>query len=183
MKKIRFSASTLTLSFYILVSAAFARQLYEAAIRSMGLAVLAAEFMILCFLLLFGLLFYCSQKHLSLKRLLSAMFIFFLAALIMGTQERMAERIHVVYYGLLGFLSYRDLAARKVGRSRRVAVSFGFVMAISFADELFQGLLPYREADTKDLVINATAGYLGIALSNILFPHWLFSQKRIKIRK
>jgi hypothetical protein len=75
------------------------------------------------------------------------------------------EQVHLLEYGLLGFLGLR--AARDGGFPARWRLSFwgAAVPLAGLADELIQGLLPNRVFDWRDVAVNAVSGLLGMAVA------------------
>ncbi len=73
------------------------------------------------------------------------------------------ERIHLLEYGILGWFTGRDL----IGKEKKIK---GIVLACVFCacagviDELFQGILPYRYFDWRDIGLNSLGGIWGIIL-------------------
>ena len=67
------------------------------------------------------------------------------------------ERIHLIKYGLIGALVYRDL------NSRIVTILFG--IGIACLDEFFQYLLPYRVGDLRDVLIDTLGIIWGMLLA------------------
>jgi len=74
------------------------------------------------------------------------------------------ERIHLLQYGLLGFLVFRSFGPGTEGL-RRYAYSAVVVFVIGFADEIIQGFVPTRYFDMKDVFVNLASGALGLALT------------------
>lgn len=74
------------------------------------------------------------------------------------------ERIHLLQYGLLGFLVFRSFGPGIEGL-RRYAYSAVVVFVIGFADEIIQGFVPTRYFDMKDVFVNLASGALGLALT------------------
>ncbi len=78
-----------------------------------------------------------------------------------------AERLHFLYYGLLGYLALRALA---IDLPRRQAwyASVALAAAVGLGDELIQGVLSNRFFEWKDVLINALAGVLAVAACALL---------------
>ena len=74
------------------------------------------------------------------------------------------ERIHFIEYGILGCLVWWALGKRKL----RWAIALGYILIISVLDEVIQGILPNRYYDTRDLVMNAVGGCIGLVIAG--FP-------------
>ena len=74
-----------------------------------------------------------------------------------------AERIHILEYGLLGWLAGRDLIKtnKKTKGSILACLMIGMV---GILDEVFQAVLPYRYFDMRDIMFNSLGGSWGIVL-------------------
>ncbi len=81
-----------------------------------------------------------------------------------------AERIHILEYGLLGYWIARDLLK---GRINIVAGTLTILVlcAFAFLDEGFQYFLPYRVFDLRDIVFNLAGGAWGACLFLIKKQH------------
>ena len=66
------------------------------------------------------------------------------------------ERVHVLLFGLFGFLSQRLFGTR---------VALIICLTVSGLDELLQYFLPDRVGDLRDVLTNAVSSTLGIRLS------------------
>ncbi|MCM8756452.1 MAG: VanZ family protein [Candidatus Omnitrophica bacterium] len=73
------------------------------------------------------------------------------------------ERIHILEYGVLGYLAGRDLLGKE---KRRVGLilTIIFIGLVSTLDEVFQAVLPYRYFDLRDIWFNGLGGIGGIVL-------------------
>ena len=87
---------------------------------------------------------------------------------VMGRLRLPVEKIHFSEYGLLSLLLFRLL--RHWDSSRRVYLwTLTGACLIGVIDELFQGLLPTRVYDPRDLWLNGVGGLLGLSAVIILF--------------
>lgn len=73
------------------------------------------------------------------------------------------ERIHLLEYGFLSFLSYRMYRVR-AARSRAALYTFFTVSFFGALDEVIQHFLPNRVGDMRDVIINVWSGLLGLVL-------------------
>ena len=80
-----------------------------------------------------------------------------------------AERLHLIEYGLLSFLSFRAL---RLDFSELKAYAFGFLIAAAFGvvDELIQGVLDNRVYETRDVLINVISAGLSLLVMRMLAP-------------
>ena len=74
------------------------------------------------------------------------------------------ERIHLVQFGLLGLLACPSWRGRAPGRWRWIWKPLLFVFLIGVADEVWQGILPDRVFDLRDILFNSLGGVWGILL-------------------
>ncbi|MDA8019413.1 MAG: VanZ family protein [Thermoanaerobaculia bacterium] len=90
-----------------------------------------------------------------------------------------AEKVHIVEYGLLAFLLYRGArrAPRFLGISRGSPGDAGIVLVPLFGaalagivDESVQGFFQLRTGDIRDVALNALAGLTGLVLTLTVSP-------------
>jgi VanZ family protein len=73
------------------------------------------------------------------------------------------EKIHFIEYGVVAMLA-RLSTPERWSEGRRFAVSFLFVVAAGWMDEIIQGILPNRVYDLRDVGFNAAAGLIALIL-------------------
>lgn len=158
----RLTPATRGLAGYIVLSSAYNRQLMgflEEFIGGRGFNALV-----------FGVLIAAGTAVLiySLKKIARAKFwvlvillvLAFVAAVFMKIT---AERVHILEYGLLGWLCCRD--SGRSGPPLRAAVWAALAATlVGVADELFQKALPYRVCDVRDMITNALSAFWGTAV-------------------
>jgi VanZ family protein len=97
---------------------------------------------------------------------LLAVIVILITSFLFGWQQPyFVEKMHVLEYGLLGWLAARDL--RRNPRSNIVLTilfSILFVLLIGSLDEGFQRLLPYRVGEIRDVITNVVSGSFGVIL-------------------
>jgi len=71
------------------------------------------------------------------------------------------ERFHLLEYGILAFLWMRALDARS-GWVRRAFYAVTGVLFVGFLDEVFQGVLPRRYYENRDILVNVSSGLFGL---------------------
>ena len=168
--KMDVSKPTIGLSVFIIVSSLFMNQVAK---FIEDIAGKRGEEVIMGALLLIGLAFFVGAM---LKKgpftVYSALCILILmSGLILAWQiKNPAERIHVIEYGILGWLASRDFINRKDGiRGFLKACLFG--LAIGVLDEMAQWILPYRVFDMRDIAFNGS----GVLWGAIIFGIDVFS--------
>lgn len=73
------------------------------------------------------------------------------------------ERMHILEYGLLGWLAGRDII-KKDKKIKGIILACLFSISIGILDEGFQKLLPYRVFEIRDIRINFLGGIWGVVL-------------------
>lgn len=108
----------------------------------------------------FVLLFYLVRLKIKISRIFFACFIFGLGLLYTFTMnEHISERIHIIYFGTIGFLFTKDNFDELKLRTLLYTVLWALIIAT--LDEIFQMYLPYRVGDVRDLILGATGGLWG----------------------
>jgi len=72
-----------------------------------------------------------------------------------------AERLHLIEYGLLGWMLFRALRLDLSG-GRAYVVALVLTVLVGVGDESIQWILPQRFFEVKDVVLNAVSGVLGL---------------------
>lgn len=160
---IRFSKFTVALGLWIIISASFMRQVWEFMQKILGKGN-ANTFVIFLFLILTTIaLIHIIKINLGIFRIAASLAVISLAFIFAWQQPYPSEKIHVLEYGLLGWLATRDLDKSK----KAVATIFWAVLFVSIAgalDEAFQWILPYRTGEFRDVMTNIISGAFGILL-------------------
>jgi VanZ family protein len=76
----------------------------------------------------------------------------------------MAEKTHILEYGILAWMALRDLDKNKKGVLKSAILAFIFAALVGVVDEAFQKLLPWRVFEVRDMLTNALSAALGIAV-------------------
>lgn len=152
------SRTTILIAAGIIISAAFARQLMELLKPFIG----REGFIFLVWFSFAFCMFFLLRRatKVSLPALAALSFILFAGISVLQRINIIEERIHVVEYELLGYFAYRDLRQGIKGICYAALVVF----LVGIADELFQGLLPYRYFDARDIFFNGLGGILGVSM-------------------
>jgi hypothetical protein len=159
------SKFTVSLGAYIIVSASFMRQVWEFLDKMIGAQSLRTICIFINLLLGIALLLYINKSHLSALRFRVAIIIVGFAFYFAWRQPYFVEKLHVLEYGLLGWLAVRDLRRHSgINIVKPILFSLLFVLVIGGLDEGFQKLLPYRVGEIRDVITNLISGLCGIAL-------------------
>ncbi len=124
------------------------------------------------------IIFYKNIECKGIMGFLGVIVIFLIyAALIVYLTPTIAEKVHLLEYGLLSYLALRVFSANggsasggKDMRSCDVAYLYtiGTVAVIGYIDEFIQKFLPNRFYDINDVILNILSGLLGLILINLL---------------
>ena len=157
----RLTPATRGLAGYIVLSSAYNRQLMEFLEKFIGgrgfnalvygvlIAAVAAVFV------------YSRKERAHAFWALAAVLV---TALVAAFSMRIpAERVHILEYGLLGWLCARDAGRSGLGLTAAVWAALAAAL-VGVADELFQKALPYRVCDIRDMIINALSVSWGTAV-------------------
>ncbi len=74
------------------------------------------------------------------------------------------EGIHIVQYGVLSLLAVRPLRGILAGPPA-YAVSLSLTMAVSWASETLQSVVPERVYDLRDVMLDGVSGTLGLVVA------------------
>lgn len=79
--------------------------------------------------------------------------------------------VHLLVYGVAGFLVLRGARSLPLGQNRLIAVIFAFLVAatIGVADEVFQLFVPSRQMDRVDYLFDLAGIVAGICLYLVLW--------------
>ncbi|MEA3369341.1 MAG: VanZ family protein [Candidatus Ratteibacteria bacterium] len=159
----RISKATVIIGIFIIVSAAFMRQLMEFFKAYFGERAFVA--LIGLILIMAGLAFViCIFKRNPGPFKISAMVMLLIAGMALAWQiELPVERIHILEYGLLGWFTGRDLMG-KTKKKRGFIFAWVLTVMVGILDEGFQRILPYRVWDVRDILFNSLGGLWGISL-------------------
>ena len=152
---------------YIILSAAFMSQVFDFLEKNLGRQFIIGVF----FVLFIGLFFIFFKEFKKYKYFPISKFMFFLVVFAIGIiyairLEYMSEKLHLFYYGVLGWMSAGDgiefFYKRKKLKTWILALLW--VGLIGYLDELFQMVLPYRVYDIRDIYTNIFSGLWGISI-------------------
>jgi len=157
------SKVTILLGVYIIASASFAQQLWKFGQHFFGKPALLALFVLLCAVLMAIILYASLKRKLGALRL-ALVFIITLGSFIFAwKQPFIAEKLHIIEYGLLAWLAIRDLDKKNRGILMAGLLAFIFTALVGVTDEGFQKLLPWRVCEIRDMITNSVSAIFGIA--------------------
>ncbi|MFC1809790.1 VanZ family protein [Candidatus Omnitrophota bacterium] len=140
---------------YIILSASFARQLFDLLGSSFITTVLSIVLVMTAIILYY---YFFPRENMSLSRILISSNIFIILILFILYVKYPSEKMHFIEYALLGFFTAR---ACKSNITVTLSTAILFTLIISFNDEFFQLLLPYRRYDLRDIIFNFMSGSAG----------------------
>lgn len=161
--KINISKNTIIWSLFIIISASFMRQVLNFLIKNLGWSGIK---------IMLGVLFLAGGIAISLHLYKSRPSIWkiflFLGVLAAGffyawRMEIIEERLHLIKYGLLGWLISKDIV-KPVNIPFRVLIAVLFCLSVGGVDEIFQIFLPWRVGDIRDVLFAGVGGLWGTTL-------------------
>ncbi len=160
----KLSKLTISLAAYIIVSASFAQQLFTAADKLFGRPALINILGIVFLAAAASLIYKGARSKIGPVRITLLAAACIAAFSFAWKQPYMAEKTHILEYGLLAWLVMRDMAKTKAPLLKSVLIAFVFTALVGVLDEGFQKLLPWRVYEIRDMVTNAISGALGITV-------------------
>ena len=140
------------------------QQVWSAWKNIFGIGKLKIFFISLCLWIIVMLIYKGIKKKFNPKKVFLIITLCVAGFIFAWRQPYMPEKAHVLEYGVLAWLTMRDLYIGKTGRLKKILYSFIFVSAIGCLDEGFQKIIPWRYFETRDILTNIISGILGIAL-------------------
>ncbi len=157
-----FSKLTIGLAIYIVISASFMLQAWKFLVGTIGNEAIKFIFFSLFFLVALSYMAYIFRRKIPVFRIALSILIFAFAYMLILNQPYFTEKIHVLEYGILGYLAFRDLSKRYKKIFKNILLAIFFISAIGTLDETFQKFLPYRVGEIRDVLTNVVSGLLGI---------------------
>ncbi len=145
----------------IYISLPFAPKLWENIVKSLGeggenFPYFLGGFIFINVIFAFLLL----KKRYVFRGLFIICFVFYVGFIIMRNLEFLAEKIHLLEYGILAFIIYRSLNKQQSKESIHFKILLiGFT--VGAIDELIQRFIPSRVFDIRDIFLNAASVSLG----------------------
>ncbi|MCK4463535.1 MAG: VanZ family protein [Candidatus Omnitrophica bacterium] len=163
MNKVKyFSKLTIGLAAYIVISASFMLQIRNFLVKTLGGESVKLVFVFLFFLTALLYILYILRMKIPVSSIIYSVFIFVLGYLLISRQPYFTEKIHVLEYGILGYLALRDLSKKNKKIFKNILLAIFFISVIGIMDETFQKFLPYRVGEIRDVATNVVSGLLGI---------------------
>ena len=160
----RISRITVAFGVWIVVSAAFMRQLVDLFRQAVGptYAALSVKLLLLALGLAVTYLLVL-RREVDTGRLAALSVLTTFAFLYISGLSIVVEKIHVIEYAVLGWLLCRDLT-REGKVLRGIMLACLACLLVGALDEAFQAVLPYRVFDWLDIRHNMFGGAEGVAI-------------------
>lgn len=163
---LKLSKLTVFLAIFIVISASFMRQVLDFLNYLLGRNTVIISFAIIQIAGGGFFLYFLINKKLGWLKLMVIFIVLSLGMLLVWKIKIFAERIHILEYGVLGYLAAKDL---KVAQYKfNIFVAFFFTLLVGVIDELFQKILPYRYFDFRDIVFNSLGGAWGVFIKFLI---------------
>ena len=85
---------------------------------------------------------------------------------------------HTVAYLLLGILAYRAVRQHELPTRCVVLIAIAIVIAYAISDEVHQLFVPGRSGELRDVLIDSTAGAVGVATSCFIYSKYLLQKSQ-----
>ncbi len=168
----RISKITFIFGLFIIASAAFMGQVGSFISGKLGKPYFELLIGILFLVTAAGLILYLKRGGLGKIKLSIFLAVFVGGFLFAWHLDILVERIHLLEYGLLGWLAIRDTLREEKKIIKASIFSALFILGVSIVDEIFQWRLPYRVGDVRDVVFNEVGGLWGMSLFLISVADW-----------
>ena len=159
----KISKKTVFLSLIIILSSAFSRKLLSTFQlfygRSCCVTMITLIFVI-CYILF---LFFLVKRYKGTAARFVSILLLLLGLIVAWQLDLPEERVHILEFGILGWVVGRDLIREK-NRKKIFIFSCMYVCFVGIIDEIFQGFLPDRFFDVRDIAFNAIGGAWGAGL-------------------
>ena len=163
------SKKTLFFSIIIVVSASSNRAILDCLTASIGrahfilffdLSIIAVAFLLLIFFYIY------KSRSCFLNKLIFPLLVI-IPICYLWQIPIAEEKIHLPEYALLGAMVCSDIYSQSKKYSALLFV-FLICLIVSFSDELFQLILPYRYYDNRDILFNSLGSLWGMSLYLVL---------------
>lgn len=161
--KIKISKITIFWAVYLIISSSFMRQVLNFILKNLGRTGL--DIMLWVIFLLGGVVvfFYLCKSRPAIWRISLFLGIFVLGLFYAAQVKIIEERMHLINFGLLGWLIIKDISRFKNG-IMGIGLSLLSCIFIAIIEETFQWWLPYRVGEIHDVLLAVMGGFWGISL-------------------
>ena len=158
------SKTTYIYGFFLVLAASFLQQVLTFANKIFGENNIKIIFYLMCLIGVCFLLFRIINNHLDFKHILVIVTTLTFSWFLISVQQFFGEKTHVILYGILGYITIQDIYKKNIGTFRALLYTGCFTFLISFLDEIFQAILPYRVGEVRDILTNILSIGVGISV-------------------
>lgn len=169
---LRISKLTFIFGLFIIISAAFIGQVGSFISEKLGRPYFELLIGVLFFLTAAVLILYLKRATWGKAKLAIFLAVFVAGFVFAWHLDILVERIHLLEYGILGWLAIRDNLRAEKAIIKTSMFSALFILGVSIVDEAFQWWLPYRVGDVRDVIFNEVGGLWGMSLFLIIAADW-----------
>lgn len=159
-----FSKTTYIYGFFLILAASFLQQVLTFLNKIFGENNIKTIFYLICLVGVCFLFFQVLKNHLGFKYILIIVTTIIFSGFLISIQPFFGEKTHVILYGILGYIAIQDIYKKNIGTFRALLYTGYFTFFISFLDETFQAILPYRVGEIRDVLTNMLSIGTGILL-------------------
>lgn len=161
--KMKISNITIFWAAYLIISPVFMRQVLNFILKLLEKSGLAIMLWVL-FLLGGGVaFFYLYKTRPAIWRIFLFLGIFAIGLFYASQIKIVEERMHLINFGLLGWLIVKDISRFKKG-VKKIGLSFLFCIFIATIEETLQLWIPNRVAQVSDVLLAVMGSIWGISL-------------------
>jgi len=161
--KIKISKINIFWTIYLIISSSFMRQVLNFILKIFertGLTIMLWALSLLGGGLAFAYLY---KSRPPIWRISLFLGIFVLGLFYASQVKIIEERMHLINFGLLGWLIIKDISRFKNG-IMGIGLSLLFCIFVAIIEETFQWWLPYRVGEIHDVLLAVIGGVWGISL-------------------
>jgi len=159
-----FSKKTYAFSILLVISASFTFQIYKFFEITFGVNLIKLTIYTCFVIVAICLIVYGIKIRPDFLQIIFIALAFFLSLVLIICLPFLAEKTHILSYGLLGYMATNDLYKTKNSPLKSVLLAFTFGLFINISDEIFQAVLPYRFGEIRDIITNIVCTVIGILI-------------------
>lgn len=156
-----FSKGTCLYGVLIIFSSSFTFQIYNFFEIILGKKALMMLIYLILLLAICTVFAYAVKTNPNITQFLFLLLSLLFASFLIIFLPFLGEKTHIISYGLLGYLSIKDTTSKKNNILKALFLAFTFTMVVNILDELFQGWLPYRVGEIRDVITNIFCSFAG----------------------
>lgn len=166
----KLSKLTYLLSIYIPASSFFTQQLWNTCKTILGIKLLNLFFIISVLVVFLAIIYKKIKSGFNLRGITLICIICIGGFIFAWRQPYLPEKVHVLEFGLLGWLTIKDSTKQNRSLLKNLLLGFVFVAIVSFLTEGYQKLLPWRVFEIRDIITDILSSIFGTSLFLISRP-------------